>query len=685
MRIVDCVVALLLCGAGAAAAGPRTLQGLRLDDALRLLQRDGLPIVFSSEIVTPRMRVTAEPRATSPRQQLDEILAPNGLSAESGPGGVILVVRAHTAAPTPAATDTVGAAARGRHGLAGDGGARPASYSDHVTVSSTSDPATATGASRSDAGSRRPRGVRRPARRRRAVGRPRDAARLRARRFPERLLGARKSVPPDRHCDRWRRDPVAATHRVRPKRSRLGLDVRQRQPGQRDAPGRRVSTPLRRRAWRAARAEPARGLARVHAHHRHGGRDDHRRSSARARSARGRGSWIAGVRDSYRSWPPGPHATGNSGFGFADLHAKLVYDVSPTQQVSVTRHSAGSRRWTRSTSCRWRRSRPAPKARRCSTSAGVRRSRRARSIRQRLFAVGQDLSATLSTGQVAGGSSNRELGYRGEVQRAGPGRRARGRRRMSRLSGRRDVAPSGSGAVPYSASRRLDDARRLRRFRPGVRSRPVIRAWRPRQRLDVDAPARAHSLGAGRLAGSRPTGRSMRPPERHGSLPTSTRSSGSAGPPALRPERATHVDVGIEQRLSTGIRWQATLFNRLEQDVLRGPDPVLAVQTTSVDPLVPGSYRNALSGRGARTRVRGHAGAQGRLSGWLSYTYAVMRQHDVNTQETFWSDFDRRHTFNAAGMFRIGAAGKRRRRPAGRVGSADSRIFRPAKWHAGRR
>ena len=87
MRIVGCVVALLVCGAGAGAAGPRPLQGLRLDDALRLLQRDGLPIVFSSEIVTPRMRVAVEPRATSPRPQLDEILAPNGLSAEAGPGG----------------------------------------------------------------------------------------------------------------------------------------------------------------------------------------------------------------------------------------------------------------------------------------------------------------------------------------------------------------------------------------------------------------------------------------------------------------------------------------------------------------------------------------------------------------------------------------------------------------------
>src|SRR6185436_8355946 len=40
----------------------------------------------------------------------------------------------------------------------------------------------------------------------------------------------------------------------------------------------------------------------------------------------------------------------------------------------------------------------------------------------------------------------------------------------------------------------------------------------------------------------------------------------------LRPERATLVDVGVEQRLSSGFRWQITLYNRAESDVLRAPD-----------------------------------------------------------------------------------------------------------------
>src|SRR5215470_15433348 len=88
-------VALVL--ATCAAAAQHTFRGRSLEEALRLLQRDGLPIVFSSEAVTADMRVDVEPSAASVRQQLDELLAPHGLKAEPGPGRVILIVRAQTA------------------------------------------------------------------------------------------------------------------------------------------------------------------------------------------------------------------------------------------------------------------------------------------------------------------------------------------------------------------------------------------------------------------------------------------------------------------------------------------------------------------------------------------------------------------------------------------------------------
>ena len=76
-----------------AQSGADPLVGRRLEDVLRLLQTRGLRLVFSSEIVTPDMRIRSEPRAKVLRKQLAELLEPHGLAAESGPGGVIQVVR----------------------------------------------------------------------------------------------------------------------------------------------------------------------------------------------------------------------------------------------------------------------------------------------------------------------------------------------------------------------------------------------------------------------------------------------------------------------------------------------------------------------------------------------------------------------------------------------------------------
>ena len=89
------------CWAGVSAADQQLFAGRRLDEALRILQQAGLPIVFSSEVVTPGMRVLVEPRADSPREQLGELLAPHRLKAEAGPGRVILVVPDRQAAAPP--------------------------------------------------------------------------------------------------------------------------------------------------------------------------------------------------------------------------------------------------------------------------------------------------------------------------------------------------------------------------------------------------------------------------------------------------------------------------------------------------------------------------------------------------------------------------------------------------------
>ena len=58
----------------------------RLADALDDLQKRGLKIIYSSEVVRPDMRVPAEPRATSMRRILDELLSPARLDRQERAG-----------------------------------------------------------------------------------------------------------------------------------------------------------------------------------------------------------------------------------------------------------------------------------------------------------------------------------------------------------------------------------------------------------------------------------------------------------------------------------------------------------------------------------------------------------------------------------------------------------------------
>ncbi len=75
-----------------------TYKGRLLEDVLRAFQAQGLPIVFTSSVVTPDVRVKVEPRGGSKRRQLDEILVANGLEARDGAGGTIQIVRLRTRA-----------------------------------------------------------------------------------------------------------------------------------------------------------------------------------------------------------------------------------------------------------------------------------------------------------------------------------------------------------------------------------------------------------------------------------------------------------------------------------------------------------------------------------------------------------------------------------------------------------
>lgn len=651
MRSLGAAVALLTCCAGFATADPeqRALEGRRLDDALRILQKSGLQIVFSSETVTPDMRVAAEPRAATPLEQLDELLEPHGLRAERGPGAVIQVVRRRSGPsrePTkrPAASTPSTNRRDGSTGAAGRSVPETGAFADRITV-------TGSRAARAD------RGVSEVTF---------DASDLRAGSsiLQDDGLRAAHAMP-----------QVAAVDDLQSEFSVRGSPYRQigividgvATPwlqhtvyGRRDAGSLSMfGSAIVDRAVLQAGAYPRRYDdtlgAQLQLTLREGSRvSKHFSGSAGGMSAAfvgegpigagERGSWIASVRNSYRSWPAKRLTQNDVGFAFADAHAKLVYDVTPTQQLDVTVLGG------RSTPDTVDEPEVSPLGGGTDLAAlltaGWRSTLGSRTIiRQRLSFAGQELLSTSATGQLAGRSRNGALGYRGEALHELFGGLLEAGAEVRRLSGARDVVDQ-FGAAWWARSVHANFARKAARgasFAGGLRASEstlvrrralapwILGAWQFTSGWTLNA-----SAGASRQ------------------FPDLDAARGLIDPSDLRPERATLADVGIEQRLSSGFRWQITLYNRVESDVLRAPDlQARPVQGLGVDPPRPPRYRNSLGGtsRGVDLLVARDRAA--RFSGWIAYTYATVRQTDITAQEAFWGDLDRRHALNAAGVFRI--------------------------------
>src|SRR5262249_6736129 len=122
----------------------------------------------------------------------------------------------------------------------------------------------------------------------------------------------------------------------------------------------------------------------------------------------------------------------------------------------------------------------------------------------------------------------------------------------------------------------------------------------------------------------------------------------------LAPQRAYHADVGDEQVFSANARWQVTLYNREERDLLHLPRSELQAAGGRLAGLTPSSpWINARDGyaRGVDLLVQRRT-ARG-LTGWLSYSFGLNRYHDRTTDESFDGDYDQRHTVNAYAMYRF--------------------------------
>lgn len=642
------LLAALTCDAASAAAQETVRhKGRPLVDALQALQAEGLRIVFTSATVTADMRVAIEPRATAARQQLDELLAPHGLRARNGPGGIIEVVRAaKVEAPprAPAASTSEGTV------VDADGTAPPApaaaTHREYVTVTERASYRTDPGASETSL--------------------DRSQFDLLYGSLADDPLRLVQALPWATPADEFRSE---FTVRGSPFRHvDVVVDGVSTQWLQHTAYDRGATGSLAMLPSLAIEAATLRTGAYPRRHGdrlgpqldltiREGSRSDFTLRSALGGTnatlfaegpfgASGRGSWLVALRQSLLEWPAERPESTRTAFGYFDGLAKLVYDIRSTQQVALSvlggtsnideednlapNELGGGTNRALAVNLSWR------------STLGP-----AVVLRQRGAVVRHHFVNEHQTGRASDRGGNEQIVYRADLTRPMAG----GLLEIGAQVGRTAIddvprvaevqAIAGSSWVRSGYAHFAWAATPTLTLSPGVRittsahvpdlslTRWLLGEWAFRSGWTLNA-----SVGVSHQ------------------LPDLRRVLGEAGALEPRPERARHFDVAIEQRLTRSIRWQATAFTRREDDILREPDihPRLVG-----DLIVPPERRhaNALEGSARGVELLLERRSAGGLSGWAAYSYGETRYADAFRREAFWGDFDQRHALTLFGRFRF--------------------------------
>ena len=555
-----------------AQSGPDTFVGRRLEDVLRLLQTRGLRLVFSSEIVTPDMRIRAEPRSKAVRKQLAELLEPHGLAAESGPGGVIQVVRRkqqtgephrHPAAPTrskkPETHDS-------------DGNSVGAVYRERVTVTAHPEgPGEGNGGAARTLGSEELRdlgghvaddplrivqtlpGV---------AGGDDFRSEYSVRGSPYHHAGVVVDgvvAPWLQHAALGRGD--TGTMSMLPsdvvQEAMLHVGAYPRRDGGQLGPQLNLALREGSRLERRVRVGVSGTSATVIGEGPLG-------SSAR-------GSWLVGLRRSNVEWPVGRDDHHMTVFGFGDVQSKLVYDVRSGQQISLSlvagvssierddpnldalsdgvnraamvsvawRSMLGSRTVVTQRVSSLAHRIPQPGSRTLPVNRGT----------NGVAAYRVDITRMLLRGVVEAGAQVRRVRGSGHGPHSGPAMGAATFEdvdaswfeRSGHASFRRTIGPR----VTLAAGLRWADSTLVHQ--------QALDRW-----LQVE-----WSAGRWFVHGSTGVMHQFADLEHV---------RGWARPVDLPPERATYADLGIGQRLTASVRWDVTVYARRERDALRPPD-----------------------------------------------------------------------------------------------------------------
>ena len=638
------LLALFVCLCGTVGAvEPERFAGRTLAEALRMLQQRGLPIVYSSAVVTSAMRVDREPAASDARRVLDELLAPHTLEARQGPGGLLQIVRATRRSPRAGRVAGEDAPASSKPtGSDRQSTAIAPTYRETVVVH-----APPYGSEHRDVAT--------------------DVT------LDGRQLVARTTVLTGDALMAMHTTPrVAPTGDFRSDFALRGSGARHLGVVIDGAPAFHLqhgipSVPNSAALAMIAPAAVDYATVQVGAHPRRftdtlggqltvGIREGSRESFKASGSiggisaaisaegplgSQGRGSWLVSGRHNLLDWPTTSFAAEYAGFGFGfrDLQMKTVYDFDADHQVSLTAVAG------QSVADRADEEGPGGlfEARHSASLVSVGwRSTLTRSLvlQQRGYAVAHDLRNTDRFGATLVTGRERGLGYRADLTHVWQAVTLEGGGQVTRLRfsrtdpkaddhARREFQTAGythatwkaAPAVTLSSGLRITDSTMSRR---ACTSPWVAAEWKGRS--------------AWSLAGAAGVGCQLPAPSVsmhiEGSLPV---------------ERARYLDVTIERRITPAVHLQATWFDRSERDVLD---------------TVAGAYSLSGASHGAELSLVLAHGA--RWTGSVAYSFGRTHHTDTATGERFWGDFDQRH---AIGAFLSGVFGRTTMTAAFRSGS----------------
>lgn len=642
MKSALVLIALMLMAASATAQKPARYEGRPLTEALKALQAQGLRIVFSSATVPGDLEVAAEPRATTPREQLDELLAPHGLDVKDGPGGTLQVVRGrqpHKKSRPP--TDRP--ARRKAHD------ASTASPLGHIFVrvvghssAHRQDPGVASemSADRTVFGRLQGSLAEDPVRvvhafpRVAAVGDFRSDFAVRGSPFRHvDLVIDGVSTPWLQHTAHNRGETGSL-----PMLSGLVLDdVTLRTGAYPRRHGDRLGPELDLTLREGSRSDVAlRGAI--------GG--THAMFIGEGPIGAARGSWLVAARQSYLEWPPERSQSRRTSFGFSDGMAKIVLDVQRTQQVALTALGGIS---AIDGEDEFAGNEPGDGANRASLLNVSWRSTfgTALVIRQRAHLVRQRFVNKDQSEREIDRGANHEVGYRTDLTWATLGGLLDAGAQVARTTVA-DVSDSPEAAAVTAQSwLRAGYAHFAWTATPALMLSPGIRVTS--SSLLRNPTVSWWLLGewtfrpGWRLTGS--AGVSRQAPELRATL-------SEHGSVELRPERARQFDLGLERRLTSTVRWQATMYVRREADVLRAPD--IHPRLVGAALVLPARerYVNALRGTSHGIELLVDRRSSLGLSGWATYSYGRTQQTDAARAEVYAGDFDQRHAFSLFGVFR---------------------------------